>query len=1210
MGKQIKRKLASIVLAAAMLVTLLPTGVMADAYDNGYLGMSVDQQYDYDSYNTYYAYTNHSFDCSFYGNYYRDDTVEFKVYLDNEDITSKYGVESNDSSLISISIPQDVISKYDVDSTHTITYGFYNENGESDCKEEKKITVKKPHFKYSLNRSVLNWSGGEFVVGQNVFSVSSLADLGSCEKYDWDNPTGSYTDEIVATSYEVMNDTGTPDAFVAKDLHGYISVKANKLGHAIVKVYYSKLDGYEDDNPDGYCSLDCTAKDEIVNFNITSDLKDTSTVVPGTEFNLKANAESRLTIDGDFSCTQESERNITYKWYVDQNESQGVTVTTDEKDSSVCHVKVANNTTGISQAVYLTYSYVDSEGNVQSNSDNPLSYCFTIEDSYYTLECEGLPETLAVGDKVVVTPVLKKISSGNKAEVVKDADIYCIWQNSSVDVVAMPDGKFEITRNSGDDYAEFDLRSDNYNISKGFYFNYINSNQYVRFVDSSLSYDGINDLKLCLNMERVTAQYDNVSLYTYNDVGDEQRTLINSSEYFCTKHEDVIYYTLPVKLAEKILKNGRCKIEAVVSNKGTEIASTYGYIYKNYNSKPFSVYIWNNLVNCSGSMSGSAIYYLNNRGYNCVLDSLKEEGNNIMKITNNDGYWQYRAIKAGNTKVNAYYHYYKNGKRVDDVTTTTLDIKDLCTSLSLETDSSQYKFAGSTYYYKICCQQISYDENGNQQTKDIDNSYSYKCRFNPNGSSDDDNIDLDVSVDDNSSVKLDVKENSGEGTGWLYVTGYDSEGNEIGYSSTYIEVYNKPHYSAYVNTVNYEANGKITMMPSVKEYSKDNPDGKDVSSDYDLTVTPEKEGVTDITKNEDGSVTLCKKSASKNISNDITFTWRSKVSENREELTITLYDDSVDDDDDANDGDTNQVIDVNQSVTLIDNNTLGMNIYWATKNVPYSVVKVSVGGEPYNIWYQTLATDNDSDDDLDDDEFNHYKTTIKLGAAQLAKNIKVQLISNPGYGDTVLKEFTTSVASYTKKLLDSTDASYAKYKPLLKSMLNYGTAAQSYFGYDTKTPANSCLADKDKTIGDIPKKDIERFNINKKFHIKGLTYYGTSLVLGDKVTMRHYFKLEEGRDISNYSAYMIVRSGESSYYSNICKFQKKGDLYYIETTDSFKSFFERSTIEISDGNNSEYFMYSPMNYVAKAYIKGNMKPELKKLINSMYWMETEKNKLA
>lgn len=30
MGKQIKRKLASIVLAVAMLVTLLPTGVMAD----------------------------------------------------------------------------------------------------------------------------------------------------------------------------------------------------------------------------------------------------------------------------------------------------------------------------------------------------------------------------------------------------------------------------------------------------------------------------------------------------------------------------------------------------------------------------------------------------------------------------------------------------------------------------------------------------------------------------------------------------------------------------------------------------------------------------------------------------------------------------------------------------------------------------------------------------------------------------------------------------------------------------------------------------------------------------------------------------------------------------------------------------------------------------------------------------------------------------
>lgn len=152
--------------------------------------------------------------------------------------------------------------------------------------------------------------------------------------------------------------------------------------------------------------MDFTAKDEIVNFNITSDLKDTSTVVPGTEFNLKANAESNMSTDNGGSCTQESERNITYKWYVDQNESQGVTVTTDEKDSSVCHVKVANDASAIEPAVYLTYSYIDSEGNVRSNSDNHLSYCFTIEDSYYRLDCEGLPETLAVGDKVVVLQLM------------------------------------------------------------------------------------------------------------------------------------------------------------------------------------------------------------------------------------------------------------------------------------------------------------------------------------------------------------------------------------------------------------------------------------------------------------------------------------------------------------------------------------------------------------------------------------------------------------------------------------------------------------------------------------------------------------------------------------------------------------------------------------------------------------------------------------
>lgn len=679
----------------------------------------------------------------------------------------------------------------------------------------------------------------------------------------------------------------------------------------------------------------------------------------------------------------------------------------------------------------------------------------------------------------------------------------------------MPDGKFEITRNS-DDYAEFDLRSYNYNISKRFYFNYSDSNQYVRFVDSSLSYDGINDVKLCLNMERVTVPYDCVSLYsyTYNN-GESQKVLINSSQYTSRTCGNVIYYSLSSKWLGQNINSGSICIEAVVSNKGDEVASNSAFVNRFYGTEPFKINTMSYLVNCKGTLFGSGVYY-----------------------------------------------------------------------------------------YKIHCQQISYDKNGVQQSQDIDSPYSFKCDFMQYNLSvnEDDKVDLNVSIENGSQIKLDISKDSCEGQGAIYVSGYDSDGKEILSSNTYIQIYNKPQYRAYINGMYFVANWKATVMPSVTEYSKDNPTGKDVSSEYNLTVEPTRKDVTDITRNKDGSVTMCNKSDKRNEQNDIEFIWTPKVSDGRETLkqTYSMNEFSYDKAD--------QTIQVQQSVTLIDNNTLGLNIYWTAKDSLYGAVKYSVEGEPCNTWYQTLESSNVSDDD----GLNHYKTTLKLGAAQLAKNIKIQLVMRPGHGDDVIKEFTTSVASYTKKLLDSTDASYAKYKPLLKSMLNYGAAAQSYFGYDTKTPANSCLADKDKTIGDIPKKDIDRFNINKKFHIKGLTYYGTSLVLGDKVTMRHYFKLEEGRDISNYYANITMKLEfpNNVYSSSKCKFQKKGDLYYIETTDSFKSIFERPTIEISDGNNSEYFMYSPMNYVAKAYIKGNMKPELKKLINSMYWMETEKNKLA
>ena len=159
-------------------------------------------------------------------------------------------------------------------------------------------------------------------------------------------------------------------------------------------------------------------------------------------------------------------------------------------------------------------------------------------------------------------------------------------------------------------------------------------------------------------------------------------------------------------------------------------------------------------------------------------------------------------------------------------------------------------------------------------------------QYNPSVN-EDDKVDLNVSIENGSQIKLDISKDSCEGQGAIYVSGYDSDGKEILSPNTYIQIYNKPQYRAYINGMYFVANWKATVMPSVTEYSKDNPTGKDVSSEYDLTVEPTRKDVTDITRNKDGSVTMCNKSDKRNEQNDIEFIWTPKVSDGRETLKQT-----------------------------------------------------------------------------------------------------------------------------------------------------------------------------------------------------------------------------------------------------------------------------------------------------------------------------------
>ena len=153
----------------------------------------------------------------------------------------------------------------------------------------------------------------------------------------------------------------------------------------------------------------------------------------------------------------------------------------------------------------------------------------------------------------------------------------------------------------------------------------------------------------------------------------------------------------------------------------------------------------------------------------------------------------------------------------------------------------------------------------------------------------------------------------------------------------------------------------------------------------------------------------------------------------------------------------------------------------------------------------------------------------------------------------MLDTFSASVEDYAKSLLASNTKEYAAYKPVVKAMLNYGAASQQYFGFMTYALANRSLTNADKTIQQIPQATLKQYASNssiRQFSMSGIDYYGSSLVVGDDVKLRHYFKLDSGRDISNYSFTTYV-GGDMIGYATPCRSKDK-DMYYIEVTCTLK----------------------------------------------------------
>ena len=207
--------------------------------------------------------------------------------------------------------------------------------------------------------------------------------------------------------------------------------------------------------------------------------------------------------------------------------------------------------------------------------------------------------------------------------------------------------------------------------------------------------------------------------------------------------------------------------------------------------------------------------------------------------------------------------------------------------------------------------------------------------------------------------------------------------------------------------------------------------------------------------------------------------------------------------------------------------------------------------------------------------------SVKLHAPQMNDAITIQVIDG---NNNAGGEQAFSICQYAEAIIDGDFDDSTK--ELVKHMLNYGAKAQTYFEYNAEDLANVNVTG--LSFVDVPAVGDEH-KANIVGEIEGIKFYGASLVLNSRTTLRFYFELSDGKAISDYNF------GELNVYSRTVGDKK---LYFVDIADiAPNELNEAKTVSI---NGSPFVSYNPMAYIVRTYANNSSNVALYDLMHALY----------